>query len=290
MDKQPHIDQPLTQHDLDRICDPLPWLGLWRRFDSVASTQEVAAGLAATHPEGLLVLADEQTAGRGRQGRSWDSPRGAGLWLSLVLSPARPREEWPLLTSMGALALRDAVRLIADLGTGLKWPNDLYCRGRKMAGVLADAGGAVEAPGRVILGLGLNLTQRKADFPPALRGSATSLALEWSEPVDRRRILQAVLERFTHRLERFEAEGPAGQRADLEEASLLLGRRVGIGPEGETGLAGEAQWTGRVVELGPLGELILEPDDASGKPGRGRTRRSVASGMVVWTDPPIVGG
>lgn len=290
MDQQPQTVQEITQHDLDRICAPLPWLDLARRFDSVSSTQDIARDLAAAHSGGLLVLADEQTAGRGRQGRSWHSARGAGLWLSLVLSPARPREEWPLLTSLGALALRDAVRLIAELDTGLKWPNDLYCRGRKMAGVLADAGVAAETPGRVILGLGLNLIQREADFPPELRESATSLGMEWAGPVDRRRVLQVVLDQFARRLARFETQGPGGQHADLAQASILLGRRVGVGPESGTGSVREAHWTGRVVELGPLGELILELEDAPGEVRRGRTRRSIASGVVIWTDPPIVGG
>lgn len=115
---------------------------LVRRFlhcPSVPSTQDEVRRLVAAPgvPErsaGVLVVADAQTAGRGLIGRRWHSPAGGGLWFSLSLAPLRPRAEWPFVTALAALAGREALAESAGLGSGIKWPNDLLVRGRKIAG------------------------------------------------------------------------------------------------------------------------------------------------------------
>src|SRR5918998_799864 len=143
------------------------------RFDSLPSTNTEAARQAALGaPEGLCVVAREQTAGRGRRERSWASPKDAGLYLSVVLRPALEARLWPLLTLAAALAVRDALGEACGLEADIKWPNDLLAGGRKLCGILAET--AEGTRGRaVVLGVGVNLNGRA--FPEELSDTATSV-------------------------------------------------------------------------------------------------------------------
>jgi len=287
---EPNRDEPnrdeLGQETLDRICSGCAWLGRWLWVASTPSTQDLARSLAGQgsgasagghdppratvgRAPGILVLADEQTAGQGRMGRIWHSASGAGLWLSLVFSPARPRAEWPVLTSLTALAVRDSLQRVTGCEVGLKWPNDLYGRGRKLAGVLAQ----VEPGGQVILGVGLNVAHRDHDFPAALRGKAISARMLCGRPIGRAALLEAFLGRMERRLAAFERAGPESLHADLLAASLLVGRHVEIGPDRRMG------W---VAGLGPLGELLLRDEEGQ--------VHAIVSGQVLRTDPPIEEG
>jgi BirA family biotin operon repressor/biotin-[acetyl-CoA-carboxylase] ligase len=160
------------------------------RFESLPSTNTELARLASEGAaEGLAVVADEQTAGRGRLQRVWSSPKGAGLYFSILLRPKIPTEHWPLITFMAAIAVGDALTEAAGLQTDIKWPNDLLVNERKICGILAEA---IETPaGRaVILGTGINLTQNA--FPPELANVATSVA-EAGGHAERETILAALL-------------------------------------------------------------------------------------------------
>ena len=162
------------------------------RFESLPSTNTELARLASEgEPEGVSVVADEQTAGRGRLQRAWSSPKGAGLYFSLLLRPTIPQNYWPLITFMAAIAVGDALREAAALETDIKWPNDLLSGERKICGILAEA---MDTPaGRaVILGIGINLTQ--SAFPPELENVATSVAEASGRPVEREQILAALLD------------------------------------------------------------------------------------------------
>jgi BirA family biotin operon repressor/biotin-[acetyl-CoA-carboxylase] ligase len=154
-------------------------------FDSIGSTNDVA--LQHSSREGVVVVADRQTAGRGRRGHTWFSPPGAGLYVSVVLMPAAARVDPPratLLTTIAAgVALAEGIEAAVDLRVDLKWPNDLYAARRKLAGILAEA---VDAHA-VVLGYGINVAA--AALPPELRDRATSLESELGHPVDRAAIL-----------------------------------------------------------------------------------------------------
>lgn len=249
---------------------------------STDSTQRFAKRFAAPRGPGLgeayLVVADEQTAGTGRRGSAWHSPRGAGLWLSLLLCSARPRAEWPALTALIALAARDGVHRWAPGRVGLKWPNDLVVRDRKLAGVLAEALPAASGTtpgGCIVLGLGINVTQPPEAFPPELRGRAISVAELAGGAVDRLALLDAVLDSLAARWAAFERGGPRTLAHALREASVLLGRRVVVGRAAGGGPAR----AGRVVGLGPIGELQVRDEE-----GRLHT---IASGHVLRVDPPL---
>lgn len=144
------------------------------RFDSLPSTNLEAARLARQGAaEGVCVVASEQTAGRGRLGRQWLSPRNAGLYCSTVLRPQFDQNLWPVITLMSAVAVHEALLAACSLETDIKWPNDVLHDEKKLCGILAEI---VETPtGRaVIVGIGINLTNDS--FPPELLGTATSVS------------------------------------------------------------------------------------------------------------------
>ncbi len=146
------------------------------RLEEAGSTNDVAAALAARGwPEGTVVVAGSQRAGRGRQGRAWHSPPGANLYFSLVLRPPRPLREWPGLSWVVAAAVAEAVRPLAGAALALKHPNDVVASGRKLAGVLLETRTGAGEPAALVAGIGINVNVPAAAFPPALRETATSL-------------------------------------------------------------------------------------------------------------------
>jgi BirA family biotin operon repressor/biotin-[acetyl-CoA-carboxylase] ligase len=144
-----------------------------RRFDSIDSTNlEAMRQAKAGAPEGLCIVAREQTQGRGRLDRTWQSPKDAGLYLSLVLRPKLELGQWPLLGLMSALAVSDALAKTFDLHVDIKWPNDICVNERKLCGILAET---VETDDGMaaIVGIGINL--REGNFPPDVKSIATSV-------------------------------------------------------------------------------------------------------------------
>jgi BirA family biotin operon repressor/biotin-[acetyl-CoA-carboxylase] ligase len=162
------------------------------RFDSLPSTNTEAARQAMQGaPEGLCVVAREQTEGRGRQQRVWISPLDAGLYFSMVLRPVRLRERaWPLLTLMAALAVGDALIEICGLETDIKWPNDIMVDGRKLCGILAETI-ETETGRAVVIGIGINLDDRA--FPPELETVAASVSLATGKTPDAERLMQSLI-------------------------------------------------------------------------------------------------
>lgn len=159
-------------------------------FSSVGSTNDVAASLAAAgDAEGAVVIADGQTAGRGRRGHTWFSPSGSGLYISLVLAPGRSTHSasraMSLVTLMAGVALAEAIARVTGLTPDIKWPNDLLVGRRKLAGMLAEgvAQPGSAGVGAVVLGYGVNVSA--AAYPPDLADRVTSLETELGRAVDR---------------------------------------------------------------------------------------------------------
>ena len=156
-------------------------------FEETASTNDVAGLLAAAGArEGVVVFAESQTKGRGRHGRRWVSPRGKGLWFSVVLRPPLPRSALSRITVAASVAVVRAIRQGTGLDAQIKWPNDVTIGGRKVAGILTEP-----QAGAAILGVGIDVNCGVADFPSDL--SATSLSIETGQPQDRVALATAVL-------------------------------------------------------------------------------------------------
>jgi BirA family biotin operon repressor/biotin-[acetyl-CoA-carboxylase] ligase len=223
------------------------------RFDSLPSTNTEAARQAALGaPEGLCVVAREQTAGRGRQQRAWASPKDAGLYFSIVLRPKMEVGVWPLITLAAAVAARDALAEACALETDIKWPNDLLAGGRKLCGILAET---FETPrGRaVVVGIGINLTNRA--FPPEILKSATSVEEQTGRAPDGERLLASLTRSLARRYEILQAEGGVAStvREWESRSTFARGRRVRVA------LAGES-FEGTTRGLEPDGALRVETD------------------------------
>ncbi|MBC7931392.1 MAG: biotin--[acetyl-CoA-carboxylase] ligase [Rubrivivax sp.] len=224
------------------------------RFDSLPSTNTEAARQAALGaPEGLCIVAREQTAGRGRQQREWVSPKDAGLYFSIVLRPLTQAREWPLITLAAALAVRDALKESCALEADIKWPNDLLAAGRKLCGILAET---FETPqGRaVVVGIGINLTNRA--FPPEILATATSVEEQTGQTPDAERLLLSLTRALSRRYEMLDAEGGASHVVREWEAasSFAHDRRVRVALGGET-------FEGITRGLEPDGALRVETHD-----------------------------
>lgn len=229
-----------------RASRPAGWAGMLTRLDSVASTQEAAKALAEQDaPEGTAVMAEEQTAGRGRQGRKWHSPKGKGIWMSVVLRPSIPLQATPQLTILAGAAVCAAIRRMTGVETGIKWPNDLLVRGRKLCGILLESSVGPGGLQYTIAGIGISANLEAGDYPAELGEVATSLLIESGGPVDRERLAMEVLAELQKRYGQFLEEGLPPIAALWEDMSVTLGRtivyRTPEGPREGTavGLAGD---------------------------------------------------
>jgi BirA family transcriptional regulator, biotin operon repressor / biotin---[acetyl-CoA-carboxylase] ligase len=163
----------------------------YRYVESTPSTQLL---LAPDAQEGAVVAAGEQTAGRGRLGRSWVAPAGTSLLCSVQLRPTVSPDRLPELTGVAAHACAEAIEALTGLQTELKFPNDVLVGGRKLAGILAEV-----REGRVVAGIGVNVNVAEADLPRGLETPATSLLVETGREVDRAELLVELLERLERR-------------------------------------------------------------------------------------------
>jgi len=155
----------------------------WRRCD-------------AGEPGGLVVTADEQTAGRGRRGRSWVSPRGHGLYASVLLRPGRVEGGGMLFGLAAAIGVAEAIEDVGAPRATVKWPNDVEIAGLKIAGVLAEGRDVGSADAAHVIGVGINVGQRAEDFPAEVRGRATSMRQASGRVCDREELLAALLRRL----------------------------------------------------------------------------------------------
>ena len=231
----------LNTHDVGQA---LHW------YEEVGSTNDVAKELAdegALHGE--VVIAERQSAGRGRRGRSWSSPPRKNLYLSVVLRPDLPPARAPEVTLLAAVAVCQAVRRAGVASAAIKWPNDVLASGRKLAGVLTEMAAEVERVQWLVVGIGVNVNAAAGDFPDELRELATSLLIERGHPVPRALFAAALLTALEEWLDRHAAEGFAPVRAAWREMSDTLGRevRVRVGSADLVGLAEDVDETGALL-------------------------------------------
>ncbi len=155
-----------------------------------------------TDGEGAVAVAEEQTAGRGRLGRSWEAPAGTSVLVSVLLLPAVEAARLPELSLVAGGAVTEAIAAATGLKPTLKFPNDVLIFGRKVAGILAES-----SDGRVVLGIGVNVNQTREQLPPDAQTEPTSLRAELGEPVDRPRLLAAILFRLEQAYDAWIATG-----------------------------------------------------------------------------------
>ena len=228
-----------------------------RPFRFVAGCGSTQDLLVPADPEGAVVVADEQTAGRGRQGRRWSAPAGKAILSSILLRPPSDRRQ-PELSLVAGVAVADAVEEALGLSAQIKWPNDVLVNRKKVAGILAEA-----RDGAVVLGIGVNVNQRREELPPDAKTPAASLFTTDGVERSREPILARILARLEHHYDLWRAGGLDAIYVDLGSRDFLRGRRVAV--DGVTGTA---------LMIDRLGRLEIEVD--------GGVRRTIESGEVTY--------
>lgn len=234
-------------------------------FDATDSTNVQAKRLAEAHaPHGTLVVSDRQDGGKGRRGRSWASPSGVGIWMSLILRPEIAPSSASMLTLAAALAVREGIQEETGLSPLIKWPNDLVLNGKKICGILTEMSTELMEIQYVITGIGINVNQR--EFPSEIRDTATSLSLEAGRCFRRSSLIAAILKAFEKDYAAFLKTGDLSLLLEEYNACLVnRGKEVCIlDPSGEYRAVAEG-----IDESGSL--LVTLPDG---------TRREIISGEV----------
>lgn len=202
-----------------------------RWHDTLSSTNDLAMDLAEIQvPEGTVIIAEAQTAGRGRMGRPWVSPRG-GVWLSVILRPGLPPARIPLVGFAASVAAARAIRVTTRLLARVKWPNDILVGGRKVAGILTEAGAGGEW---VVVGIGINANISLHDLPDSAPHPAASLEGLLGSPVDRGVLTKTLLRELERSYEELQATGSMGILRRWREMADTLGRIVRVEAPGTT--------------------------------------------------------
>ncbi|CDD61526.1 putative uncharacterized protein [Clostridium sp. CAG:505] len=203
-------------------------------------------------PEGTLVVAEKQTAGRGRRGKVWESPLGTGIWMSLVLRPQIMPVEASVLTLLCGLATAEAIEAETGLSAGIKWPNDILINGKKAVGILTEMDCEMSEVHFVIPGIGINVNT--TSFPPEIADIATSLYLECGKTVSRRRLVHKVLERLEEHYETFLRTGSfTAMLEDYRKHCITLGKEVHV--------LGREPFFAEALDITPEGELLVRRAD-----------------------------
>ena len=206
-----------------------PWQDSLLWFDTIDSTNTRAKELAAQGaPSGTLLIADHQTGGRGRRGRSFHSPAGSGIYMSVILRPNCAPAELMHLTCAAAVAMCDAVEAVCGIRPGIKWTNDLVFRKRKIAGILTELG--ISPKGTVdyaVIGIGINCSQKEADFPEEIRSIAGSLHSVTGENIDLSKIAAAMADSL-YRMNLSLLTGKAAVMNRYRRDCITLGQYVSV--------------------------------------------------------------
>ena len=247
---------PIDREALARALSGHPWAETVQVLDSIDSTNNYLKRLAAMGaPEGTVAIAEEQTAGRGRLGRSFSSRKGVGLYFSVLLRPQLPPERLMHLTCAVAVAVCDAIEEAAGFRPGIKWINDLVARGRKLCGILAEL--ALTQGGQVdyaVVGIGINCAQEPEDFDPAIRDMAGSLAMIAGRPIDRTALAAACV----RAMERLSADlsDSAGYLARYRADCITLGSRIQV-------IRGDSRRPGQALDIREDGGLVVQYTDGT---------------------------
>lgn len=226
------------------------------RFETIDSTNTRAKEMAAQGaPHGTVLIARQQTGGRGRMGRTFHSPAGTGIYLSMILRPKCRADALMHLTCAVAVAMCDAIEAAAGFRPGIKWTNDLVYEKRKLGGILTELGFEGSALAYVIVGIGLNCTQTKSDFPPELQSMAGSLSMVTGSKIDQPRLESEMLRALSAMSENLLSEKEAIMSRYRKDC-VTLGKDISV-------VRGEAIRHGTALDIDADGGLLVRYNDGS---------------------------
>lgn len=233
-------------------------------FDSIDSTNTKAKELAEEgHPSGTLVVADRQTAGKGRRGRSWESPTGIGIFMTLMLKPEINPNHASMLTLVAAMATTRAIRRVTGVPAMIKWPNDIVMNGKKVCGILTEMSAQFDYINHIVIGIGINV--HNEDFPEEIAQTASSIYLESGQRIHRASLIEAFLEEFEDvYAEYLKTEDMEGLVKEYDAMLVNRGRQVRV-------LDPKEPFEGKAMGITKKGELIVDTWES---------RKLVSSGEV----------
>lgn len=233
-------------------------------FDSIDSTNTKAKELAEEgHPSGTLVVADRQTAGKGRRGRSWESPTGIGIFMTLMLKPEINSNNASMLTLVAAMATTRAIRRVTGVPAMIKWPNDIVMNGKKVCGILTEMSAQFDYINHIVIGIGINV--HNEDFSEEIAKTASSLYLESGQHIHRASLIEAFLEEFEDvYAEYLKTEDMEGLQKEYDAMLVNRGRQVRV-------LDPKEPFEGKAMGITKKGELIVDTWES---------RKLVSSGEV----------
>lgn len=233
------------------------WAGQKMRcFAQIDSTNQYAKKMGEEgEAEGLLVLADEQTSGKGRRGRQWSSPPAAAISMTLLLRPKIVPERISMVTLVMGMAVAGACRELYAVPAGVKWPNDIVLNGKKLSGILTEMSAELTAVNYIVIGVGINVNLKS--FPEEIAQTATSLLLELGHPVSRAELAAKVMERFERYYEIFlRTQDLSGLKEEYHSMLLNAGRTVRVLEPGN-------EYSGTALGIDELGRLLVKRQDGS---------------------------
>ncbi len=239
----------------------VPEIQRWLRADTIGARMELHQSLDSTNtrakaiaatgaPHGFLVIAESQSGGRGRRGRSFFSPEHSGVYMTYVLRPKLLADRAVMITSMAAVAVARAIEAVADVDVRIKWVNDLYINDRKACGILCEASMDFESGQLeyVVLGIGINVGSMR--FPEELKDIATSIENECGQPVSRNRLIAEI----SNQLEDLYGQLETGEfMAESRARSNVIGRDVLV-------MRGDERFTARAVDIDDRGRLVIQTE------------------------------
>ena len=226
-------------------------------YPKIGSTNDRARELALKGClEGTLVVAESQYAGRGRLGRTWESPGKGGLYFSLVLRPSFAPSEAPRITLLAGVGVCRAINKFAQIRASIKWPNDILIRGRKLGGILTEMEAEAGRVNYVVVGIGINVNTDISSFPQELRERATSILEESGRPLSRRALLGSILLELETLWAGLQLTGFGPIHNAWKDLDITLGRRVRVDKMGQI-------LSGNAIDLDEEGSLILKAEDGS---------------------------
>ena len=233
-------------------------------FDSIDSTNTKAKELAeAGHPSGTLVVADQQTLGRGRRGRSWESPAGTGIFMTLMLKPDINPNNASMLTLVAAMATARAITEVTGEAAQIKWPNDIVMNGKKVVGILTEMSAQFDYINHIVVGIGINVHNK--EFPEEIAKTASSLLLECGHRIHRASLIEVFLEEFERLYAVYlETEDMSGLQKEYDSLLVNRGRQVRV-------LDPKEPFEGKAMGITKKGELIVDTWES---------RKLVSSGEV----------
>ncbi|MCD5322968.1 MULTISPECIES: biotin--[acetyl-CoA-carboxylase] ligase [Pontibacillus] len=232
------------------------WLGQEMiHKQSVTSTQLIAhqeAQLGAAH--GTLIIADEQTRGRGRLNRTWHSQKGDGIWMSMILRPKFEPHKSPQITLLAATVLAEVFKKHCGIAPQIKWPNDILTEGKKLSGILTELQAEHDQINYIVLGIGINVNHSSDQFPEDLKDQATSLKVETGQEWELKSLIQNLLSTFEKRYEEFVEEGFRSVKLRWEAFGYRIGEYVTITTH-------QHEWNALIMGIEHDGALKVRDED-----------------------------